>query len=132
MGFNGWNRVLGWLISATAAASSRSRLGGLFGGFRGSGQHLNYLFERGGICLDKGCGIRVIGFGSSDGLNMILWLLLLILLFGCCWRWSRRILLVVLVARKVLVVVEDIRGVDAVATAAAAAAAVGAVAVGGG
>lgn len=41
--------------------------GGLLGGFRGSGEHLHYLFEGGGISLDEGSGIGIYGLGSSDG-----------------------------------------------------------------
>lgn len=45
--------------------------GGLLGGFRGSGEHLNDLFERGGIGLDEGGRVRIDGFGSSDGLGRV-------------------------------------------------------------
>lgn len=42
-------------------------------GFGGSGEHLDDLFEGGGICLDEGCRVGVrIGFGS----HYRLWVLL--------------------------------------------------------
>ena len=44
---------------------------GLLGGFRGSSEHLNYLLERRGISLNKGSGVRVNRFGSSDGFGRV-------------------------------------------------------------
>lgn len=39
----------------------------LAGGFGGSGQHLDYLLEGGGVGLDEGGRVRVGGVGSGHG-----------------------------------------------------------------
>ena len=40
---------------------------GLLSGFGGAGEHLNDLFEGGGVSLDEGGRVRVGGFGSGVG-----------------------------------------------------------------
>lgn len=52
--------------------------GGSVGGFRGSGQHLDDLFEGRGISLDEGCWVRISGFGSGDGFGRGKWWLMVV------------------------------------------------------
>ena len=50
-------------------------VGGLRGGcsLGGFGEHLDYLFEGGSVCLDKGSQVRVGRFGSGDGFCCLAW-----------------------------------------------------------
>lgn len=56
--FDGWDCSFGWRVC---------RFRALFGGFRGACEHLNYLLEGRGVCLDEGRWAGV-DFGSCDGL----------------------------------------------------------------
>lgn len=60
-------RLLFMLDGRDRVLGRRRLLGGGRGGFGGSGEHLNHLFERGGVSLDKGGRVGVIGVGSGDG-----------------------------------------------------------------
>lgn len=63
--FNGWNVGFGLRIRVRSTRSWLDR--GLLGSFRGSSEHLNYLFKRGSISLNEGSRVRIDRFGSSDG-----------------------------------------------------------------
>jgi hypothetical protein len=39
----------------------------VLGDLGGFGEHLDDLFERGGVCLDECCRVRISGVGSGDG-----------------------------------------------------------------